>query len=235
MRWLRRFRTAALLATLFASAMGPTAATESVCYGTSGKGRLLNGTPLPSGGPNFRPYSTLAQILDRTYVHSLVAEAVARAYRALAVSHPELRYVYGESGHARGGRFRPHRTHQNGLSVDFMVPVRNSDGKSVPLPTWPWTRWGYDIEFDERGRFGEYRIDFEALAAHLKALHEATKFAGFGIERVILDPNYLPLLFATPDGAYLKANLTFLRRPAWVRHDEHYHVDFAVPCRPYDR
>jgi hypothetical protein len=22
-----------------------------------------------------------------------------------------------------------------------------------------------------------------------------------------------------------------MQRPAWVRHDQHYHVDFDVPCR----
>jgi len=26
--------------------------------------------------------------------------------------------------------------------------------------------------------------------------------------------------------------LNFMKGEAWVRHDEHYHVDFAVPCKP---
>ena len=38
-------------------------------------------------------------------------------------------------------------------------------------------------------------------------------------------------LFATPRGAYLQQHLHFMARPAWVRHDEHYHVDFR-PCAP---
>jgi penicillin-insensitive murein DD-endopeptidase len=25
--------------------------------------------------------------------------------------------------------------------------------------------------------------------------------------------------------------LYFLKRNAWVRHDEHYHIDFAVKCK----
>jgi murein endopeptidase len=73
-----------------------------------------------------------------------------------------------------GGRIRPHRTHQNGLSVDFFVPVRNAQGKSVPLPISITNRLSYNIEFDISGK-------------------------------------------------YVKP---------WVRHDEHYHVDFAVPCKP---
>jgi penicillin-insensitive murein endopeptidase len=30
----------------------------------------------------------------------------------------------------------------------------------------------------------------------------------------------------------LKQNLRFMKNKPWVRHDEHYHVDFAVPCKP---
>ena len=31
--------------------------------------------------------------------------------------------------------------------------------------------------------------------------------------------------------AYLKDNIQFSKRRSWVRHDEHYHVDFAIPCK----
>ena len=89
-----------------------------------------------------------------------------------------MKFVYGETGWAGGGRFKPHRTHQNGTSVDFMVPVRNDAGASVPLPRGYGDRYGYDLEFDASG--------------HL---------------------------------------LTFMAAKPWIRHDEHYHVDFAVPCK----
>ena len=52
---------------------------------------------------------------------------------------------------------------------------------------------------------------------------------------MILDPAYLPALLATPRGPYLRARLRFMKKPAWIRHDEHYHVDFAVPCQPMPR
>jgi penicillin-insensitive murein endopeptidase len=39
------------------------------------------------------------------------------------------------------------------------------------------------------------------------------------------------MLLTSQDGAYLRANIPFMNRQAWVRHDEHYHVDFAFPCR----
>jgi hypothetical protein len=42
---------------------------------------------------------------------------------------------------------------------------------------------------------------------------------------------YLPKLFATQRGAYLQQHLNFMKGKPWVRHDEHYHVDFAIPCK----
>jgi penicillin-insensitive murein endopeptidase len=165
-------------------------------------------------------------------VHSSVAEVITAAYAALRREVPSKTYVYGETGWPSGGRFKPHRTHQNGLSVDFFVPVRNASGKSVPLPTRATERFGYDLEFDAKGRSGPYSIDFPALAEHLYQTHRAAKARGIGIALVIFDRPYLSRLFATPRGPYLQRNLTFMKGRPWVRHDEHYHVDFAVRCRP---
>lgn len=195
------------------------------------KGRLQGAVALPSKGANFSAYSSLASTLGRTYVHSNVRDVVVATYAALEKTAPTKVFVYGETGWASGGRFRPHRTHQNGLSVDFMVPVTDRTGKSVPLPTSAGNRWGYDIEFDANARFGEYAIDFEALAEQLYQLHVAAKARGVGIALVILDLPFLPRLFATARGAYLEQNLPFMRGRAWWRHDEHYHVDFDVPCK----
>ncbi len=197
-------------------------------------GRLEHGVRLPASGPNFSSYSPLAARLGRTYVHAKVLAVVVAAYAALEEAAPGSVFVYGETGWPAGGRIRPHRTHQNGLSVDFFVPVRNRTGRSVPLPTDVANRFGYDIEFDADGRFGEYRIDFDALAEHLYQLHVAAQARGVGVALVILEPQYLPRLFATSRGAFLQRNLRFMQGAAWVRHDEHYHVDFAVQCKPLD-
>jgi penicillin-insensitive murein endopeptidase len=128
---------------------------------------------------------------------------------------------------AIGRALKPHRTHQNGLSVDFFVPVRNAAGKSVPFPTGMTTRFGYG---DANAEYGEYVMDFPAMAEHLVQLHLAAAQRGIGIALVIFDPHYLPKLFATPRGTYLQNNLRFMKGKPRVRHDEHYHVDFAVPC-----
>ena len=210
----------------------PTQAGESTSYGTVSNGRLENGVRLPTSGPNFSAYSSLAAHLGRTYVHSTVLEVVVAAYAALERSAPWNVFVYGETGWRSGGRIRPHRSHQNGLSVDFFVPVRDRSGRSVPLPTGVTNRFGYAIEFDREGRFGDYAIDFDAVAEHLYQLHAAATTRGVGLALVILDPPYLPRLFGAARGSFLRQNLEFMKGAAWVRHDEHYHVDFAVPCRP---
>lgn len=220
-----------LLLVLPLLAMGESIA-ESVCYGTTSKGRLDNGVQLPSTGPNFVSYGMVPEMAGRTYVHSKVRDIIVDAYRTLEHEQAGKVFKYAETGFENGGSFRPHKTHQNGLSVDFMVPVVDSSGKSVHLPTHPLNRYGYDIEFDAKGRYGDYVIDYEALAAHIVALHKAATLHGAGIWRVIFDPVLTPYLYRTNDGAYIRKNILIPRKKSWVRHDEHYHVDFQVQCIP---
>lgn len=116
-----------------------------------------------------------------------------------------------------------------------MVPVKNSAGKSIPLPASPLNKYGYAIEFDRQGKTGELEIDFEALAAHLYQLAIAARMNNALIALVIFDPPLLPKLFQTRHGPYLQKNLPFMKGKAWIRHDEHYHVDFAIPCKQLRR
>ena len=221
----------ALAATLAASP-SPATCTESVCHGTTSRGRLENGCRLPYEGANFRAYSRIGSLLGRTYVHCTVGRVVQEAYAVLQESMPENVFVYGETGWAEGGRFRPHKSHQNGLSVDFMVPVRDGKGTSVPLPTNLLNRYGYDLRFDRQGRCGELTIDYEAMAAHILALRRAALRHGMRIRRVIFDPDLQPMLKQTEAWPSLEGEVTFSKRRSWVRHDEHYHVDFDIPCKP---
>jgi len=221
----------ALLLSAFLLSQG--CAAESVCRGSTSKGSLENGVKLPEQGQNFKAYSSLAVSIGRTHVHSKVARVVTAAYARLEETVPDKVFVYGETGWAKGGKFQPHRTHQNGLSVDFMVPVVDEQGRSVPLPTHVGNKFGYDIEFDAQGRYNGLAIDFEALAEHLYQLDAEAKRHKIGLGLIILDPPYLPKLFATKRGAYLQTHLKFMKRKAWVRHDEHYHIDFVVPCKPF--
>ena len=219
-------RKAALALLLFSSYAW---AADSVCYGTVSQGRVENAVQLPKSGPNFSSYSGLGVTLGRTYVHSKVEQILVAAYKALETAAPGKHFVYGETGWEEGGRIRPHRTHRNGTSVDFMVPVVDREGASVPLPSSPLNKFGYSLEFDAEGRFASYQIALEAIGEHLYQLHQAARDRGVGLAKVIFDPRYMPKLFQTKHGAELQT-LPFMQKDAWVRHDEHYHVDFGVEC-----
>lgn len=203
---------------------------ESTCFGTTSNGRLENGVKLPAKGQNFIGYSGLARVSGRTYVHSTVRNIVVSSYKVLEEEQPEKVFKYAETGFRKGGRFKPHKTHMNGLSVDFMTPVINEKGESVHLPTHLLNRFGYDIEFDSVGVYKGFQIDFEALSAHIVTLHKQSQELGHDVWRVIFDPKLQPYLFKTKYGAYLQENVQFSKKASWVRHDEHYHVDFSIPC-----
>jgi penicillin-insensitive murein DD-endopeptidase len=206
-------------------------AKESICYGSTQNGRLENGVSLPNKGNNFISYGRFPRIAGRTYVHSRVRAVVLDAYRMLETKQASKIFKYGETGFQKGGKFKPHKTHQNGLSVDFFVPVLDRYGRSTYFPTNPFNKYGYNFEFDENGEHKDYRIDFEALGGHIVFLHKAAKKAGIGIWRVLFAPELQPLLYATPYGPYIKKHINIPKKRSWVRHDEHIHVDFDIPCQ----
>jgi len=216
-----------LLFTVVAYAQEP-----SVCYGTTSNGRLENGWKLPASGSNFSTHWKVGRIAGRSYVHSAVHPVLLEAYGELAKDNPDRVFVYGETGWKKGGQFKPHKTHRNGLSVDFMVPVIDETGRSVQLPSSILNKWGYDLEFDSKGRLDDLRIDFDAIAEHIYQLDVLSRAHGIGIWRVIFDPELQPFLYDSPRWPYLKENVQFSTKRSWVRHDEHYHVDFDVPCKP---
>ena len=202
--------------------------TPSVSHGTPANGRLEHGKRLPDAGANFVAYSRAGTALGRNTVHGRVRDAVLEAYAGLARTQPELRFMYGETGLPDGGPMPPHHTHQNGLSVDFMVPLRDATGAVALLPASATNKYGYAHEFDAQGRLGELAIDNAAIVAHLLALDAAARAHGLRIERVIYDPPLQAAVFAAPGGAALRKRVPFSPKPAWIRHDEHYHVDFAL-------
>ena len=211
--------------------LGVAPAQASTCYGSVARGSISGAVALPASGPNFAAYSRLGVTLGRTQMHEQVRDVIVDAYAELARGLPGKRYLYGETGLPEGGTMRPHRTHQNGLSVDFMVPVLDAKGSSVPLPSSPMNKFGYALEFDAQGRAGQLRIDYAAMAEHLYQLHEAAQRRKVGIALVIFDPVLMPALLKTARGDALR-KLPFMQGKPWIRHDEHYHVDFAVPCMP---
>ncbi len=203
---------------------------ESKCFGTPADGSLKDGWQLPSEGSNFRAYSSVGVLAGRNYVHSRVYRTVLSAYEILHKSNPNVTYVYGETGYKEGGIFKPHKTHRNGLSVDFFVPVVDSKGVPRELNIRIINKLGYNIEFNKEAVFNGLKIDFESVAKHIEALNIASKKEGIGVEFVIFDNAFREMLSKTSAGKKLVNEVKFSVKKPWVRHDEHYHVNFSVKC-----
>ncbi|MFM9942107.1 MAG: penicillin-insensitive murein endopeptidase [Hyphomicrobiaceae bacterium] len=205
---------------------------SSVCFGSAVQGLLSDARRLPAQGANFRASSLLLWHSGRMSMHGSVREVVAAAYADVASSRPELRFVYGEASWPHGGRFPPHKTHRNGISVDFMMPVRDADAKVSEIPTSLANHFGYEVRFDAAGRSGRLIIDFDAMAVHLAALNKAASRSGIAIKVVVLDLELQPALRASFARAAPGVIVPLSTSRPSSRHDNHYHIDFDVPCRP---
>lgn len=204
--------------------------TVAIAYGSGGCGRLEGGVKLPCEGNNYEAFSSLACRLGRTWLHPLVAATLTDAYAVLEQEAPGRRWQYGDLGLEEGGRLRPHRTHQSGIAADFFVPVVDAEGRPAEVPIQAHRKFGYALEFDASGALPGtgLRVDFRALAAHLLTLERVGKDHGVVVERVIVTPDFhRALLAAEPRLEAMRGR--FMQQEAWVRHDEHYHVDFGLP------
>ena len=201
---------------------------SSQSIGNVANGKLINGKRLPSSGDNFVTYSRLGSLIGRNGVHNMVRDVILESFDALLRDYPDYKYVVGETSWLSGGSMKPHRTHQNGLSVDFMVPVRNHNNEIEILQTNLFNKFGYNAEFDSTGQNEEYYIDFESIAIHLYYLNGAAIKHNVKIDLVIFDPALQKLLFKTEYGTKIKDKLRFTTKPVWIRHDEHYHVNFII-------
>ncbi len=183
-----------------------------------------NAKRLPTNGANFQTYSRFLSAIGRTHVHEKVRDAMVKAYASLEKRTPDVIYIYGETGWKNGGNFWPHRTHRNGMCVDFMVPVKKANTPTTVF-LWPGNAWGYYLRFDDNGKHNAYSIDFESMIEHLNALQEACKLFSLKIKVVIVDLPLLVLLKKSDVHQKLK-EISFAAFKAWFPHDSHYHVEF---------
>ena len=181
---------------------------------------------LPLGGANFEAYSLGLYALGRCYLKAPLSEGLVDAYARLLLVCPEQQFVYAEMGWKGGGSFYPHRTHREGLSADFITPMRERNGGApAKLPLSPFNRWGYDLRLDSNGCYNDVCMDAEAVALHLAALETSARTRGYRIRQVIFDPAMFTLLKKHPNYREI-SHLPFMQGKAWFPHDSHYHVDF---------
>ncbi len=209
----------------------PEASSKSI--GTVSKGSLQSGRLFPYQGSNFSYFDTLSYVSGRAWVHERVRDATLDAYAALDTLVPGRVLGMMECSNEKGGKIWPHRTHQNGLSIDFMMPMRQNGQAFYGLDTIGLEH--YLLEFDASTRYlGDTSIHavLDLVAQHLLLLQQTAKAHQLKITKVILKLEFKDELFATPhgmllknSGIYLASELTSLINGL---HDNHYHVDFGL-------
>jgi len=206
---------------------------ESESIGKVSNGKIINAYKLPRKGNNFKYYSFFSYyVIGRCYIHSGIHKTILDSYSILEKENPNYSYRIMDCSKRKGGRPFPHRTHQNGTSVDFMTPLVKNGKQTTFFDKISVFR--YLMKFDSKGKSRinkKVEIDFESVAQHILILDKAARNHGFKIRKVILETNLKDELFATKYGAKLKnSNIYFVKSLPKVideLHDDHYHIDFV--------
>lgn len=207
---------------------------ESVAVGTPRKGSLENAYQIDFFNKNYRFFSWISYFfMDNGFLHSKLYQSVVDSYAECETTCPDIDFRIMECSNTEGGPMYLHKSHRNGMSIDFMTPLTR-DGKPYTLYDHLGL-WHYFLEFDADGRLSfdkEVSIDFETMAKHIIALDNATRKNGLRIRIVILKINLKAAFFKTPSGQEVKRrNIYFARKlDPFVdsMHDDHYHIDFTV-------
>lgn len=206
--------------------------TPSISRGLVNNGSLENGVTFPFSGSNYHYFDTISYLQKRGFVNNKVRDLVLAAYDSLYHAFPNNTYGLMECSNEHGGKIWPHKTHQNGLSVDFMSPLLKGEKQST-IYDYIGTQH-YFMEFDEHGVYvndRSHQIDFELMAQHLAILHFFAPKYGLKVNKVIFKLNLKDELFATKTGKIIQKKLYFAQNLSNLinnLHDDHYHVDFEL-------
>lgn len=202
---------------------------------TTGKvnnGEIENAWLMPRKGNNYKYFSWFSYyILGRGYTHSDVCKTIIASYSELEETSPGIKFRHMESAKKKGGKTWPHRTHQNGLSVDFMTPLKKNEKQKLAYDRIGMFR--YVMNFDNNGKAKinkKVSIDFEQCALHILTLEKHARQHNLRIKKVILNTNLKDDLFKTKYGQKLKESGIYFTQnlsPMLNKlHDDHYHIDF---------
>ena len=133
----------------------------SIAYGSTSNGSLENAYQLDYRTPNAKYFSPISYyLMDNAFVNSKVYNTVFDAYKECESTCEGTKFRFMECSGEKGGRILIHRTHRNGLSVDFMVPKIKS-GKQ-----YKWYDrlglWHYLLNFDSNGNLiGDKKVSID--------------------------------------------------------------------------
>ncbi len=205
----------------------------SEAIGTVSNGQLKHGKLFPFNGENYQYFDTNSYIHDRAYLHDKVLKSVLETYVYFETKAPGRQFTIMECSGKSGGQLYPHRTHQNGLSIDFMMPlVKNGE------PFYEYDNTGqshYLLDFDNTGRLTQdttVSIDFELAAQHILALDSIGKSNNISILKVIINTDLKDELYSSTIGNKLKTSDIYVVQSLTPLinslHDDHYHIDFQI-------
>ena len=205
----------------------------SISKGTVKNGKLINGRKFPRKGNNYKYFSKITYFLkNRAWVNASVLDIAIEAYKECEVTMSKRKFLLMECSHKNGGKMWPHKTHQNGTSIDFASPLKKNN-KPYHGDQWKGL-FHYAMQFDDFGRFKRNKnisIDFEAMGKHILALDKAAKKRNMYIKKVLFKINLKNVFFKTKSGKKVKEKGIYFYKylPKLIDnvHDDHYHIDFA--------
>ena len=211
----------------------PKGSGKSIAKGKVNNGELINGRRFPYKGENYKYFSPLSfTCFNRAWVHSKVIEATLAAYKTCDSTCPNTTFLLMECSKKHGGRMRPHRTHQNGTSIDFGTPMLRN-GKPYNFHH-SFGVFHYAMKFDDNGISAinkNISIDFETMGKHILALDNAARKHGLYVKKVIFKIDLKDNLYQTKSGQEVKKRKIYfakkLSKTIDIVHDDHYHVDFG--------
>ncbi len=206
---------------------------NSISTGVPGEGTMQNGKLFPFEGPNFKYFSQWSYINGRAFMNHQLRDVVLESYDTLLAQFPERFWGIMECSLKSGGVISGHRTHQNGLSIDFMTPLKKNDSAYYGLDDLGGRH--YRLDFNDEGKLRSdttISIDFDMMGEHILSLNRIAKLHGLKIKKVILMKSLKNDLYAVPSGEMiLRKNIYITKNlPKNVdqSHDDHYHIDFII-------
>ncbi len=208
--------------------------TASVSVGTVSQGRLKHGKLIPFFGPNFQYFDRDSYLAGRAFLNGALKNTLLDSYDSLFQVFPARLFRIMECSNEEGGELFPHRTHQNGMSVDLMMPLIQNNEPYYGLDDLGAEHYG--LSFDDQGRYDKderITIDFNLVALELLIIDYFAKRNGIRLSKVIIKIELKDELFATPFGQVLKGQKIYVVQGLSPiineLHDDHFHLDFEFP------
>lgn len=211
----------------------PSNDSSSRAVGTPGSGSLRHGKLFPYSGVNFVYFDSSSYVNSRAWCHEQLKSTLIKSFEELDTLAPGIRFGVMELSNQHGGPIKPHRTHQNGLSVDLMMPLQKNNEPFTELDQLGASH--YLLDFDQNGRWSNdtaVHIDFDNLALLILTIHKQASKQGLKLKKVIINTHLKDELFRSGYGTVLKQSGVYvvqhLEPIVNDLHDDHIHLDFEV-------